>query len=36
MGCERFHRKARIETEAKFYSLSKEGKGPILRDICPE
>jgi hypothetical protein len=36
MGHERFHRKTRIEIEAKFYSLSKGGKGPIRRGIDPE
>jgi hypothetical protein len=33
MGCERFHRKERIEAKAKIYSLSKRGKGLILRAI---
>jgi hypothetical protein len=35
-GCEELHRKARVETEAKFYSLSKGGQGPVLRRISPE
>jgi hypothetical protein len=34
-GSKRFHRKTRIEAEAKFYSLSKYPR-LIERDICPE
>jgi hypothetical protein len=33
---ERFHRKARTETKAKFYSLSKGRKGLRLKGISPE
>jgi hypothetical protein len=36
MGCERVHRKARIEAEAKFYPLSKGGKMLMLTEINPE
>jgi hypothetical protein len=32
-GCERFHGKARIGAEAKFYSLSKGGKWLIAREV---
>jgi hypothetical protein len=31
MGCERFHRKTRSETEVKFQSLSKGGMGPATK-----
>jgi hypothetical protein len=31
MGCERVHQKIGIEAEAKFYSLSKGGRGQMPR-----
>jgi hypothetical protein len=36
MGCERFHRKTRIKAKAKFYSLSKGGKGPDSKRYQPK
>jgi hypothetical protein len=32
----KFHRKTRIEAEAKFYSIPKGGKGPVLRGTGTE
>jgi hypothetical protein len=36
MGYEKVHRKTRIEAEAKFHSLSRGVKGPILGSIGSE